>query len=1481
MDLKKLSSEELREFVQVRGQIPSTDLVSQATQLLNTNGPGTYPVADLMIATQIAPNLALGAKYSLHDLYTLPENTVFQFATIFGLDPNQIGLRERIIRILRFLNLIIPDNSCYVVPSKTNYISISELICGRLNTNVNWKGILEGSPNQCSPLGFKIATSLIRIAATRIFAEPEQSILELPVNSIDSYVEQMKRLGRTDYARLGTVGKFGLGFFSFLYWLVGHPLRYLHLESTFREYSGELCSWEMIIVEYSGNLIFQFGKLPTRKLTGTNISLHAENDPFRQEEIREFTEQLRKLKYVIALNIYVNGQLLNPTEKICGRICPKIDINMTSMLIQNVDFAMGISLETLFGSLLVPSISTKQIQDVVFTPSANDGTVINSNADENRFVLLVGNIAVISLFFTHNYYERYEIIIQMKAATPLPVSRDDILWDRPGVSEEFSANLTKLRQTIFSTNPQLLYILRQSLNAYINYQSSARNLVENFWIETRRFLENNNIYFVPLEFVNIFHRLNNQHFIGMDESVGDALERYLTTNFQWQTNIFFGKYIMTLPNFTERVSTAGTSRFLFIDESFTRNSREWVAEVAASLPNEYLLPVEMQIGQQDNQEIQNLLQGVNSEIYSGAYGLILQFTGLTTYFSINDLPTNLRNFISGIRYAITIDNQLTKDLIVLTRNYIRKNIPENYAYGVSRPQFFVLRTESTVSTPYFPSEIKKNKAISYIRNFYRDLYGLLFREKYYIVPAFVPSPIQATFYSRQGMLSTTQIFESSENFYEYLALTLLDELNTLTPDEVTTLLEYWRTRLDTPINRDLLLLYVNTSYREDEYRSKVKNPLETILQIMRRNQNIYRTLPPATFTTGPSQYTFTLSSLIDYVFNDPTLTFENFLEKVPQIATWKIHQSSSFQALEIAINEGTTKPFVQAVMTETFQNAIDAMRLEGIEGIVTVQVATVEPSSLALVISDPVGISSPGLLALSIPFLSTKTPSEIVTGEMGSGFFNIYRESDLVRIRTVKNGTLVFIEDVPIKRAGRVIDVARKMDISSIQEPNGTRISMVFNPRNVYQAFTEIYYIGQNVLPLSGRVNLNGTIYTIPRESLFTSPTFEAYSMSDLEVSWILTKGVPFREFVEYFTSTDVLPLYLSIELTTGFLLNIKHGGYTPVQSRTKIIIPENLKRELREFLYNAIYLRMLQKYLAAPVNQQDHYIPNTSSQESISQLQFNITPNYNNLSQFILNYIFGTSQPLTQILNDMSRFIGERIPSTIEQEVRRELERKLTNPIIVNAAWKWLSNKNLVKPPKSTANNTIVHIGSTTSTIITTTVEPKVTVNIDKTQNLSLLTRFTQLFVTTFWQIGASLRIVGTNFSGNPPTVQWKSMPPGILGQFVAVRNSIEFDLDRADVLIGRILQITVTRITAEKLLSLLRSSDVRDWFGVIYPASTFVHELSHAWRRTSHSAFHQPITLTINGQIRTYNFEEAANVVYQEILRRGFIDRFINAWN
>ncbi len=208
---------------------------------------------------------------------------------------------------------------------------ISNLICHQQNPRIDY----------CEPIGNKIARSLIRIAATRIFSEPEQSILELPVNSLDAYSEGKE-----------TVGKFGLGFYSILYWLIQHPSRCLTIVSQ---------NWAFKIKEVSGNLAYSFKQINGR--VGTQIILEMFDDPVSGLSYDKFLKQIDKLRFVQDHPILVNDSLLNKSEN--GK---PVEIVIYPGIISVKDYAGGISTDTLFNSLLIPSISTKGVSSRSYIP---------------------------------------------------------------------------------------------------------------------------------------------------------------------------------------------------------------------------------------------------------------------------------------------------------------------------------------------------------------------------------------------------------------------------------------------------------------------------------------------------------------------------------------------------------------------------------------------------------------------------------------------------------------------------------------------------------------------------------------------------------------------------------------------------------------------------------------------------------------------------------------------------------------------------------------------------------------------------------------------------------------------------------------------------------------------------------------------------------------------------------------------------------
>jgi hypothetical protein len=113
---------------------------------------------------------------------------------------------------------------------------ISNLVCLNLSSR-DVKSFLDGN-KICTTVGNIITNNLIRVASQRMYTEPYRSLLEPISNSIDSYRELRGE---------SSIGKFGMGFFSLLWWLV-NPNDQLIIESTYLiPETKKFCKWKCII----------------------------------------------------------------------------------------------------------------------------------------------------------------------------------------------------------------------------------------------------------------------------------------------------------------------------------------------------------------------------------------------------------------------------------------------------------------------------------------------------------------------------------------------------------------------------------------------------------------------------------------------------------------------------------------------------------------------------------------------------------------------------------------------------------------------------------------------------------------------------------------------------------------------------------------------------------------------------------------------------------------------------------------------------------------------------------------------------------------------------------------------------------------------------------------------------------------------------------------------------------------------------------
>jgi hypothetical protein len=229
---------------------------------------------------------------------------------------------------------------------------------------------------------------------------------------------------------------------------------------------------------------------------------------------------------------------------------------------------------------------------------------------------------------------------------------------------------------------------------------------------------------------------------------------------------------------------------------------------------------------------------------------------------------------------------------------------------------------------------------------------------------------------------------------------------------------------------------------------------------------------------------FELTSLISYLFLLPYSGMSS-IDQAGTVALPKL----PFNITSIAINEGTSKEVLSAILTELTQNSIDAIRTAGpggaqakginirigfhvrpedlppamrgkppppsdyyAEGSRTTDLfvsdvgddtdtapaptAEFHRAGIVIEVSDAVGIPASALPALFVPYLSSKDPRDgQTTGEMGNGLFNVYREAELVTFRThSSNGDAaaastgpVRIFDIPVRAHGGRVTALQKV----------------------------------------------------------------------------------------------------------------------------------------------------------------------------------------------------------------------------------------------------------------------------------------------------------------------------------------------------------------------------------------------------------------------------------------------------------------------
>lgn len=1483
----------------------------------------------------------------------LPKDSIILLERLASLSPQKSIRQKYICSIINSLRSddvdpVLPkssDDVDFVLPMKKKkgrkvslpkfqdqWCDLSYLICSSFSiSESDWLNFLKSTEycnrdELCTNIGKKLSNSLVKIASTRIFSNPEQSILELPVNSLDAY------------GNGSNVGKFGMGFFSILYWLVDHPSRSMVIDSCYTNDLKVLHKYTCYVKYSSDKLMFKLSNKSERDTTGVTVSIDCSQDKFTDENLVQFGKQLRKLEWTTSAGIYVKSPenkdyvLFNQ----CKSCDDKVFVSYSSDGIQVSDDATGIPLKVLMLKLFTPSTSTKTIKlsQQPLDTDQNDSKYFKS--EENHFIILVNKVAIVDIKFETEDVNKFTIIIDLPSNTRVPVSRDDIILNE-STNEHIKTSINLILHNSIKKYYNI-YPLNAAINSYITYSVNKNNkdffkYIWNYYLEILK----KQYIFIDFRYSYLFKQIPlSKTYLIMDYTDISTLNHHLSTEFKFHDDIFVAKKVIYLEKVNGSYTSAGMNDFYFIEYAYTKKFKDnWPMQISLSTLSDTLIPKYLitndtgDFGIMDhtlrnrynivlNKLPSNITTHDNLHYKSLLQSFGLKYIALNTRFTLADeylceylaLFTDTARFIyESLGFEIT---QLYINLYMERLGLLRPTI----VYAEGKPRFYpfyttILGKDNNLATRYmedvliqYPvSEKLRTMSIDWIKysskmpltenTFLRpDCYLPVYLVYYHLISyratpvimknrEFGGEDLKVSFILSKALEVCADCYELNliYQILIYMSYQLhqekhrrdyLNEIYLFSDQDIINLSQFIIeiTKLNYIDIQSLYPAEVDFSSSDWNYNFLIEPNIILYLLTpieLKINQMSKQEILPFAHTSVfdiQSQYKFRESQLID------TALTQNFttLRELFHISSFNIIKNR-LQITEIAINEGSTKSVSNSVVTETIQNSLDAIRTFLPENPTIDIKISASGNDLIFAITDYVGMNEQGIIATMIPFLSSKTPSEIVTGEMGSGFFNIYRESKKVLIETHTTTTKTLILDTPISHKDRVIDIERQVSITNVQNKAGKttisawyeiedsikRTDMISNFLNIIR-FTIGLIQGANI-------RLNDENIEIPVISLNSNDYFDfnIINLAENNInSYIFTKGVPFAPLKDYFDNKDVIPQFLLSRLSSNTVLNIKHGIFTPVQTRGSLNISDENLVLLKNFLIDSVYLKMLHILSFDNINESfNQIISNFTSRASLDQLLFtdNLDPiKSNSLSVFMVNYSYNNNKTIATLIKECTRIMGKWMFKTKEKELNDFLQTRTNVDLIKSTVLRFLVDKNQ-KDDEDGDKQTKDKEGD----------------HADK----KFLEEIFSKFINIYWENGRKLGING--FDADIPSCNLVPLEQTLKGFYTKGKHSLTLNIN-----IMKNQSDFIKIFRSKNLFTISRTNIFTGFLSKSLPATTLIHELEHARRNSSHegSLSHDAIKVTFPGEApEIYKFDDSANKVYDLITKNtDLFSKWIN---
>lgn len=1452
-----------------------------------------------------------------------------------------------------------------------DWYDIFYLVCGNLKglSVEDWFNRAQS----CTTIGTNIAKSMVNVASTRIFNNPAQSIIEIIANGIDSYATLEGK---------SKVGRFGMGFFSFLYPLVNHPKRCLNIITTCLN-KGVYSTKYLRIREINQSLKFSISLFDTKtQTTGTMMHLDAGNDKFTEEEFVSFSRFIEYLSMITSVPI-VNVTTKTMINRLPFPDSPKkaITVECTQNKIMVTEQAEGMSLDTILNSLLVPSISTKGIR--VGTQSTQYENYSSIEKESNpSFKIMINRVIVVKLKLVNT---KYSVNLSLPSNAVLPVTRDDVVIS--SVQKEFENSLNILLQMCIKVKD--LTVLENALDTYKEFTANSDNRMYLDSYIDFIYSENSNKVIIKKDDVPVYDELYPNYIIGtrVNTNVNENILKEIEPG---DTNIFLNKRVVLMKNIQD-VTTGSTFSYLFIPHSIY-SVPNWDKMYPLACKFDYLTHTSWKENSgkpEDNSEddseddsedysedekeiktesnINDLAdedsdEGSSSELDDGDFVIkqpktamgFLKFylrnqkemlkyadklihvssaiqNAYTVKFSDEALrsPYNVRVVIAGalsllteiyslfgedylidcinkwiimVKSIATPENYGAEKTLRSYTSYLIQNIPSTYDTGIkgfkglNYKNIFQPQKEfpnaKRLFREYFDSVFryctelnKQNSPYGYLHPISTDLLLFVNRTKsfsgngrYVVKERYIHNILKLDFNLTEASLGMICLEHLDDKFHEELMKSpqFYKKIKTLyrkylkgKTDYKDVSIEWWYDSLLHDHVLDVIL-----AWAKEFITSEVSIPVDKLDMKIKPQ--------------------FTAKQLINYVFKHDDIDFSKLQYENKELV---------LQILEISINAGTTKPFLEATLTELIQNSMDAIRLTNPENrSIHIKTNKVGNGLISISVQDYVGMSIENLVAISIPFYSNKKASEIVTGEMGTGFFNVYRESIFVLIDTVRNGVETKFLQVPIRDSNRdVSDISTEMRKVNTTRSQGTTITFVVKCSDTDEelsVYNNVHSFSHDVIGLMDfeGIFFNGNKIKLNKRLIYRTKDLECYYASSAPVSYLFTKGVPFAPLYDFLSDKEDKGISSNLldNSRGGILINIKHGFYTPVQSRTRLNIETTKLKIFHDFLFHSLSRCIFEKlYLIIRSNEVnmyatflDTYFRDWSFSGNIHQvvptahITENLLNNYQEMRKdwdvrtIIFNYVlpcknFYTVQSvISYIANNSTKVKGvvDKVYTMMNKSVLSSDDLLFVNKVQESVKM-WINFKDFQQREQK-------------SSLI---LPPARIPNKDKEMYIKKLKDYiipiSQSFVDIFVQM--SKKYPKLKYPDGI-TVDIVPMPAGMQGYYNPARNQI---------VLGGVLQNIATDIEsfAKNITKYIKDNGslrtngmYQSIFGYTEPSSTIVHEIEHARRVESHDAVgaHDDIQISLFGEpVKKYLFSELSNFIYLKLVGDGLIINWLNA--